>query len=90
MYPCTKFILFGKHEIPGRYSLKKNFEKINTKIVIGIEQCNWENVRFWDQICLRQLNGSVFQKINIKTILSRIIQCTTVLRFTQFGEYSIL
>ena len=58
MYPMLNFSQFVEHQILGPNLPKKmhvkNFEKINTKIVV------------------------------------QILQCTSELSFTQFGEYSIL
>ena len=46
-------------------------------------------IRFWDQICAKNMNNNDYGKINIKFEI-RIKQSTPVPHFSEFGELQYL
>ena len=49
---------------------------------------NLENIRFWDQVCPKNMTDKDFEKINIKIVIS-IQQFTPVRNFSHFVELQI-
>ena len=71
---------------------EKNFEKINVKIVINIQQCTpliWRSSNFGAKFSQNNMNDKTFEKINVKIVTS-IQQCTHVPNFSQFEELLFL
>ena len=50
---------------------------------------NLENIRFWDQICPKNMTDKNFEKINIKIVI-RIQQFIPVRNFSHFLELQII
>ena len=81
-YFLKKFMNTSKHYTSKSESAYKNMPFYQISI-------NLKSIRFWDQICPKNMTDKNFEKMNIKIIIS-IRQFTPVQNFSHFVELQVM